>query len=61
MTTGLVSYNGLSSKEGSCNFCTRSFRDYSKKVWVIKSRDENRRMTIIICPECLKELKEQTE
>ena len=42
---------------GGCNFCTR----HLDTIWELRSRDENRHLSVRICPECLKELKEATK
>ena len=59
-TAVLTAHKGVSGKDGGCNFCTRSFKDYSKEVWVLRSKDPNRRQVVAICPECLNELKAAT-
>jgi hypothetical protein len=42
-------------KGGNCNFCTRP--NESGMVNEIRSRDENRRMVVVLCDKCLEELR----
>jgi len=48
---GCYATAGTTEVDGYCNFCTN--RIPGETIWVLRSRDPNRRMVVNMCDQCL--------